>query len=246
MSGSALSVPFAAQSPRVSSVLWTSYGGEEMGSALADVLLGVVSPSGRLPFTIPTSLAQLPPYLDMSMDRKPGRTHRYLTEEPLYAFSFGLSFGRERFAYSSLSVTPTSISATSTTAVTIRAKVACRLDSIPGDDVLQLYTALRANSTGLQSIPRRQLSAFGRVRASNCSEGAVSLSISPAQLALVDVDGAFRPIAGTYDVWLGSTGPPPFGTFTNDVTAPLHSTLSLTGASQLANENKVGVLAAQA
>ena len=73
-----------------------------------------------------------------------------------------------------------------------------------------------------------------------------SAQLSPAQLALVDVDGAFRPIAGTYDVWLGSTGPPPFGTFTNDVTAPLHSTLSLTGASQLANENKVGVLAAQA
>ena len=158
----------------------------------------------------------------------------------------GLSFGQERFAYSGLSVSPTSTSATSDAAVTIRAKVACRLDSIPGDDVLQLYTALRAKSFGSQSIPRRQLSAFGRVRASNCSEGAVSLSISPAQLALVDVDGAFRPIAGTYDVWLGSTGPPPFGTFTNDVTAPLHSTLSLTGELASPSENRAGALAAQA
>lgn len=47
------------------------------GEALADVLFGSVSPSGRLPFTVVETLEQLPDELDMNMSALPGRTYRW-------------------------------------------------------------------------------------------------------------------------------------------------------------------------
>ena len=78
-------------------VLLAWYPGEEGGNAVADIIFGKVSPSGRLPITFPKSLDQLPPYEDYSMR---GRTYRYMTEEPMYPFGFGLSYGS--FVYSDL------------------------------------------------------------------------------------------------------------------------------------------------
>ena len=65
------------------------YGGQEGGTAVADVISGAYNPSGRLPITFYKSTAQLPDFLDYSMK---GRTYRYMTEEPLYPFGFGLSY----------------------------------------------------------------------------------------------------------------------------------------------------------
>ena len=81
----------------VDAILFVWYPGMEGGRAVADVLFGDVSPAGKLPITFPKSLDQLPAFDDYSMK---GRTYRYMTEEPLYPFGFGLSYSR--FEYSEL------------------------------------------------------------------------------------------------------------------------------------------------
>ena len=81
----------------VEAILFVWYPGMEGGRAVADVLFGDVSPSGKLPITFPKSLDQLPAFDDYSMD---GRTYRYMTQEPLYPFGFGLSYSN--FEYSEL------------------------------------------------------------------------------------------------------------------------------------------------
>ena len=81
----------------VEAILFVWYPGMEGGRAVADVLFGDVSPSGKLPITFPKSLDQLPAFDDYSMQ---GRTYRYMTAEPLYPFGFGLSYSH--FEYSEL------------------------------------------------------------------------------------------------------------------------------------------------
>ncbi len=73
----------------VEAVVFVWYPGEEGGTAVGEVLFGQVSPSGKLPVTFPKSITQLPPYEDYTMK---GRTYRYMTEEPLFPFGFGLNY----------------------------------------------------------------------------------------------------------------------------------------------------------
>jgi beta-glucosidase len=65
------------------------YGGEQGGTALADVLFGQYNPSGKLPVTFYRSTDELPDFLDYTMK---GRTYRYFQGQPLFPFGFGLSY----------------------------------------------------------------------------------------------------------------------------------------------------------
>ena len=65
------------------------YGGEQGGTALAEVLTGRYNPSGKLPVTFYRSTDDLPDYLDYTMSN---RTYRYFTGEPLFPFGHGLSY----------------------------------------------------------------------------------------------------------------------------------------------------------
>jgi len=80
MSGSGVAVPWAAASPRVSSIIQLFYPGVLGGEALADVLFGKAAPGGKLNVMIATGEEQLPvDYLSQSMKIAPGRTHAYFT-----------------------------------------------------------------------------------------------------------------------------------------------------------------------
>ena len=86
-------------------LLW--YPGEQGGHALAEVLFGAVSPSGRLPFTLPADPAQLPPFEPRAPQVTYDLWHGYRRlqhqgQPAAYPFGFGLSYSR--FAYSELAL----------------------------------------------------------------------------------------------------------------------------------------------
>ena len=88
-SGSAIALDGAALKSESIIACW--YGGEAMGTAIAKTLAGEYDCFGRLPVTFYKSTAQLPDFSDYSMQ---GRTYRYMTEEPLYPFGYGLNYGK--------------------------------------------------------------------------------------------------------------------------------------------------------
>lgn len=78
-------------------VLQVFYPGAEGGDAVADILFGKVSPSGRLPVTFYASDGDLPAFTDYAMK---DRTYKYFRKEPLYPFAHGLSY--TTFSYENL------------------------------------------------------------------------------------------------------------------------------------------------
>ena len=143
--GSALAANYAAE--HAASVMEAWYGGEEIGTAIAETLAGANNPSGRLPVTFYRSVSQLPPFDDYSMK---GRTYRYFKDEALFGFGFGLSYST--FQYSGLRAQRTAKGAR----IVVRVKNNSARD---GDEVVQLY----ADGGGAADDAIRRLRGFQRV-----------------------------------------------------------------------------------
>lgn len=88
MTGSDVDLGFASE--RFNAVLQVWYPGAQGGNAVAELLFGDVSPSGKLPVTFYESLDELPAFEDYSMQ---GRTYRYMTGKAQYPFGYGLTYG---------------------------------------------------------------------------------------------------------------------------------------------------------
>lgn len=98
--GSALTVGYAQE--HCDAILQVWYPGQMGGRAAADLLFGRFSPSGKLPVTFYKTTEELPDFTDYSMR---GRTYRYMEQEALYPFGYGLSYGC--FRYEGLKVSET-------------------------------------------------------------------------------------------------------------------------------------------
>ena len=177
----------------VDAILFVWYPGMEGGRAVADVLFGDIAPAGKLPLTFPKSLDQLPPFDDYSMN---GRTYRYMTEEPLYPFGFGLSY--TRFAYRDLQITSPASSGFDA-AVTVE-----NMGAVAADEVVQFY--LSALDSKLPA-PLSQLIGFHRLRLEPGQSQTVRITVKPEMLMLFDEDGrqVFQP--GKFCLIAGSCSP---------------------------------------
>lgn len=177
-------------------VIWAWYPGEEGGNAVADVLFGDVSPSGRLPITFPKSLKQLPAYEDYSMK---GRTYRYMTEEPFYPFGYGLSYGK--FSYSNLKTSKTKVRKQETFQAEITVTNEGKMES---DEVVQLYIQRKDSKI---ETPLFSLKGFKRVHLKVGESKVVSFSITPAMLSMIGENGETVIKSGLANVFIGGSLP---------------------------------------
>ena len=177
-------------------VLLVWYPGEEGGNAVADIIFGKATPSGRLPITFPKSLSQLPPYEDYSMK---GRTYRYMQEEPLYPFGFGLSF--TKFIYSEIKLTVPAIKKGQS--VDVEVKVANSGNS-DGDEVVQLYITNMETSI---PTPLYSLKGVKRLFLKPGASERVKFTITPEMLTLINEKGESLMQAGNFKISVAGSLP---------------------------------------
>ena len=94
--GGGVDITYLRDSGKTNAILWAGYPAQSGGDALADVLFGKYSPAGRLPVTwYPEEYVDQVPMTDQSMrasSGNPGRTYKFYTGKPVYAFGTGLSY----------------------------------------------------------------------------------------------------------------------------------------------------------
>jgi beta-glucosidase len=180
----------------VDAILFAWYPGQEGGSAVADILFGDQCPSGRLPVTFPRSLGQLPPFEDYSMA---GRTYRYMTEQPMYPFGFGLSY--TRFEYGPLRLSARRVRAGESLAASVTVK---NVGAVKAEEVVQLYLTDEEASA---AAPRWALKAFRRVRIAPGRSRRIRFEITPRMMELIGDDGDPRVEPGAFTVTIGGCSP---------------------------------------
>ena len=183
MAGSAIDISEAQE--KANAILLTWYPGAGGGKAVADLLFGKASPSGKLPVTFyrNEALGEMPDFTDYSMKN---RTYRYYTGKPLYPFGYGLTYGE--------------VAVTGLTATRDAARVTLENRGRATEEVVQLY--IRDN--GSPDAPANPiLCGFLRVSLGAGEVRSVDVPIDPAALTVVDEAGHRIPGSGSWTLYAG-------------------------------------------
>lgn len=193
MNGSPVNLSWAKD--HAGAILEAWYPGQSGGLAIANVLSGRTSPSGRLPLTFYRRIEDLPPFDDYRME---GRTYRYYQGEVVYPFGHGLSY--TSFAYGPLAVAPAPGGTTAGVNVEVELQ---NTGSRAGAEVAQLYL----DFPDRPGTPRIALRGLQRVDLAPGQRRTVTFALSPRDLSAVDPDGQRKVMAGDYRVFVGSGQP---------------------------------------
>lgn len=170
-------------------VIHTWYPGQSGGKALADILFGKVSPSGKLPVTFYADADQLPAFDDYSMAN---RTYRYTRDNILYPFGYGLTYSKTECSDLTVSGKKAAVKITNT-------------GKTDTDDVVQFY--LKDDSACSAKYPA--LCGFVRVHLKAGETKTVETEISEIAFTSVDENGV-RAVRGTnYVLYAGTCQPDP-------------------------------------
>jgi beta-glucosidase len=179
--------------PVPAAVLQSFFPGEEGGPAIAAVLSGEVSPSGRLPVSLPRSAGAQPySYLHPALG---GRTD-VTSVDPTPVRPFGFGLGYTTFTHEHLTA-----DAAVTAGEVFRVSVVVRNSGTrEGTDVVQLYAHDEVASV---ARPVAQLVGFQRVRLAPGEEQRVEFDVPTERLAFTGVDGIRRVEPGRIRLWVG-------------------------------------------
>ncbi|HET6533692.1 MAG TPA: glycoside hydrolase family 3 C-terminal domain-containing protein, partial [Actinoplanes sp.] len=191
----ASSYPYAVcwAQAHVPAVLWSAHGGQEYGTALADVLLGSTAdgtpaePAGRLPQTWYRDAGDLPDLLDYDIIGS-GATYQWFRGDPLYPFGHGL--GYTRFRHRDLRLSATEVDAGGQVEISVEV---VNTGDRPGTEVVQCYTRQRRSAC---RQPLRRLRGFRRVHLRPGERARVAITLNVADLAFHDVTRN-RPVVET-------------------------------------------------
>jgi len=171
------------------------YLGQETGRAVADVVFGKVSPSGKLTVTFPRNVGQIPVYYD----HEPSRFRDYTLSDstPLYPFGHGLSYAA--FAYANLQVSPGKIAPDGTARVTVDVT---NTGVMAADEIVQLY--LHA-VTSLPVRPVQELKDFTRITLQPGETRTVTFTLTPDKLAAYDLQMHRTVQPGDFEIQVGTS-----------------------------------------
>jgi beta-glucosidase len=169
----------------------------EMGdTAMARVVFGEVSPSGKLPVTVPRSIGQLPFHYSMKeINNKKG--YLFLEDGPLYPFGFGLSYSP--FSYEDISLSTTEI--TPSSEITVSVKVT-NTGTMKAKEVVQLYIK---DEIGSVTRPDKELKGFEKITLNPGEAKTVSFTITPKMLEFTGLTMEKILEAGDYTVMIGTS-----------------------------------------
>ena len=199
MSGRPLDLRWAAE--HVPSILQVWYPGTRGGDAVAAALFGDVAPGGKLPFTWPRTVGQVPMVYNHYRTFQPENSDkRYWEEEstPLYVFGHGLSYAD--FGYGEVRLDPASIGVGETTGVSVDVT---NTSGFTADEVVQLYIHQRH---GEATRPIRELKGFERVTLAGGETRTVTFELGPEQLRYWSaVSRGWVQDVTEIDVWAGGS-----------------------------------------
>ena len=167
------------------------YPGGEGGNGIADVLFGDYNPAGRLPVSVPRSVGQLP----VHYSKRPSHNYVDCSEEPLFAFGYGLSYSQ--FEYSDLQ-----LSAGDGKDVYQRVSFTVKnVGERDGDEVAQLYINDVFSSV---ETPHKLLKHFSRVHLKKGESRRLTFDLTFDDLSLYDIDMKEVVEPGTFAVMVGA------------------------------------------
>jgi len=178
-------------------VLYAWYPGERGGVAVADIIFGEISPSGKLPITFPRSVDQLPDYEDYSLK---GRTYKYMTKSPLYPFGFGLGYGEMEWEKPSIN-NNSSVKRNQNLKISTNIK---NVGSVDAEEVVQVYLTINDVS---EKVPMASLVNFKRVSIGKGKQETVSFSIPYEKFAYYNSEGEKIQHHGKATVTIGNASP---------------------------------------
>ena len=204
----------------VDALVFAWHPGAMGGPAIADVLFGVESPSGKLPVTFPRVVGQIPIYYAHKNTGKPATPDTYVHLDdlpvrgaqaaygmtshhldagytPLFPFGFGLSYGR--FNYTEIELSRSTLGMSDS--LTVQAIVTNSGD-MEADEVVQLYVR---DLVGDVTRPVKELKGFQRIRLQPGESSTVSFALNSADLAFYGQDMELMTEPGEFHVWVGGS-----------------------------------------
>lgn len=191
LSGSAIDFGEAAMN-KAKALIYAWYPGAQGGNAIADLLFGEYSPSGKLPITIYSADETLPDFCDYSMKN---RTYRFYEGKPLFPFGYGLSFAE--FSYSNMSMTEANESITVTVDVTNNSNIEAR-------EITQVYASFDDSRV---STPKLQLCGIAVNDMKPNETKTINIVVDKYWLMAVDENGDRIAPDGDIKLYVGSNMP---------------------------------------
>ncbi len=165
------------------------YPGQSGGEALANILFGKVSPSGKLPVTFYDDASKLPDFSDYSMK---GRTYRYTQDNIFYPFGFGLTYSKTECSDLKFEDGKASVTVKNT-------------GDFDTEDVVQFYI----KGEGKDYVPFFSLCGFRRVSLKKGESKTVEVTLSSKAFEAVDDNGNRSRSATAFTLYAGTSQPDP-------------------------------------
>jgi beta-glucosidase len=177
----------------VNAVLEAWFPGEEGGNAIADILFGDYSPSGRLPVSMPYDVGQIPIYYS----RKPSSFREYIEYQakPLFPFGYGLSY--TEFRYSNLAIDPIEVNPFGYIKIVVDVENIGRFNA---EETIQLYISKEYSSV---TRPVKELKGFKKIFIKAGEKRRVVFTLPTEILAFYDRYMRLVIEPGEYNVMIG-------------------------------------------